>query len=218
MGIAKNQKVYPVSVQLVPPGGRARKLVPDQEPQAAEDVLAALCWKRVTWRRGTKGALAAKFAAVRVRVADGAVWANNRHLPGQEAWLVGEWRSSGERKYYLANLTSRISMRALAGAIKARWVCEQAHQQLKGELGLGHFEGRSWTGLHRHALMCCIAFAYMQHLRLAGQRPTGPGKNEPSQPGPTTAAKPAYGATGRNRQAVRPPQATRPMPVLQALL
>ncbi len=216
VGIAKNQKVYPANVQLIPPGGRARKLVPDQKPQAAEDMLAALCWKRVTWRRGTKGALAAKFAAVRVRVADGAVWANNRHLPGEEAWLVGEWRSSGERKYYLANLPPRTSMRALAAAIKARWVCEQAHQQLKGELGLGHFEGRSWTGLHRHALMCCIALAFLQHLRLAGQTPTGPGKNEHPQPGTTAAAEPARGATGRGRQAVRPPQATRPLPMLQA--
>ncbi len=86
------------------------------------------------------------------------MWANNRHLPGREAWLVGEWRSSGERKHYLANLPPRTSQRALAAAIKARWVCKQAHQQLKGELGLGHFEGRSWTGLHRHALMTCIAY------------------------------------------------------------
>ena len=85
----------------------------------------------------------ARFAAIRIRVADGAVWGNNRPLPGREAWLVGEWRASGERKHYLANLPPRTSVRALAAAIKARWVCEQAHQQLKGELGLGHFEGRS---------------------------------------------------------------------------
>ena len=79
---------------------------------------------------------------------------------------MGESRASGERKYYLANLAPGIKLRALAAAIKARWVCEQAHQQLKQELGLGHFEGRSWTGLHRHALMTCIAFAYLQHRRL----------------------------------------------------
>src|SRR5215203_586045 len=166
VGIAKNQKVYDARVQLVPPAGRARKLVPGQEPRAAEEVLAALTWRRVTWRQGTKGALRARFAAVRVRVGDGPVWGNNRHLPGQEAWLVGEWRSSGERKYYLSNLPPRTSLRGRVGAIKARWVCEQAHQQLKEELGLGHFEGRSWTGLHRHALMTCIAYAFLQHLRL----------------------------------------------------
>jgi DDE superfamily endonuclease len=58
-------------------------------------------WRRLSWRQGTKGALAARFAALRVRVGDGAVTRPSRHLPGDEAWLVGEWRSSGERKYYL---------------------------------------------------------------------------------------------------------------------
>jgi SRSO17 transposase len=167
VGILPNQKVYDAAVQLVAPTGRKRRPRPDQAPRTAEEVLAERRWRRVSWRRGTKGPLAARFAAVRVRVSDGATFANNRHLPGQEAWLVGEWRSNGERKYYLSNLPPRTSLRRLAAAIKARWVCEQAHQQLKQELGLGHFEGRSWTGLRRHALMTCIAFAYLQHLRLA---------------------------------------------------
>ena len=184
VGIARNQKVYGPDVQLVLPTGRARRLVPDQEPQAADEMLAALPWRRVTWRQGAKGKLTARFAATRIRVADGAAWGNNRHLPGRDAWLAGEWRSSGERKHYLANLPPRTSVRALAAAIKARWVCEQAHQQLKGELGLGHFEGRSWTGLHRHALMACIAYAYLQRLRLAGQNRTGPGENAPHVPRP----------------------------------
>ena len=216
LGIARNQKVYDANVQIVPPTGRARKPAPDKEPQPAEDVLAALSWRRVTWRDGTKGKLAARFAAVRVRVGDGPAWGNGRHLPGQEAWLVGEWRTSGERKYYLSNLPRRMSVRALAAAIKARWVCEQAHQQLKGELGLGHFEGRSWTGLHRHALMACIAYAYLQHLRLAGQNRTGPGKNALSRSGAATVAEPARSAPGHHRQAVRPTRPARPMPMLQA--
>ena len=59
---------------------------------------------------------------------------------------------------------------ALAATIKARWICEQAHQQLKEELGLDHFEGRSWQGLHRHALMTMIAYAFLQHRRLAAAR------------------------------------------------
>src|SRR5215210_646517 len=106
VGIPRNQKVYGTDVELVPPGGRKRRPVPDQEPREAETVLAGLPWRRVTWRQGTKGPLAARFAATRIRVGDGAVWANNRHLPGEEVWLVGEWRSSGERKYYLCNLPS----------------------------------------------------------------------------------------------------------------
>ena len=137
VGIPKNQKVYGIDVQLVPPQGRARKPVPSEEPRAAEDVLAVRPWRRTTWRHGTKGKLApyaaiptatrsepcgsfARFAAIRVRVADGPVWGNNRHLPGRETWLVGEWRTSGERKYYLSNLLPGTSVRALATAIKAR--------------------------------------------------------------------------------------------------
>jgi SRSO17 transposase len=216
VGIPRNQKIYDVDVQLVPPAGRARKPVPDKEPRPADEVLAALAWRRVSWRGGTKGDLAARFAAVRIRVADGALWANNRHLPGQETWLVGEWRSSGERKYYLSNLSPRTSVRALVAAIKARWVCEQAHQQLKGELGLGHFEGRSWTGLHRHALMTCIAFAFLQHLRLAGQSRTGRGKNQPPHARSTAAAQPARRATRHYRSAVRPNRPSDPVSVLQA--
>ena len=214
VGIPRNQKVYGLDVQLVPPAGRARKPVPNEEPRPAEDVLAALPWRRVSWRPGTQGALAARFAAARVRVADGPVWSNNRHLPGAEVWLVGEWRRNGERKFYLSNLSPRASLRALAAAIKARWVCEQAHQQLKGELGLGHFEGRSWTGLHRHALMSCIAFAYLQHLRLAGQRRTGREKNQDPSAGTATTAKLARASSRHHRAAIRSPHPTCPMSAL----
>src|SRR5215217_4550471 len=128
-------------------------------------------WRTVTWRRGTKGPLRASFAAVRVRVADGtptrAGERSHQHLPGkEEVWLVGERRSTGEHKYYLSNLPTETPLKILAATIKARWLCEQAHQQLKEELGLDHFEGRSWSGLHRHALMSMIAFLYLQHRRL----------------------------------------------------
>jgi SRSO17 transposase len=216
VGIPRNQKVYGADVALVPPGGRKRRSVPDQEPREAEAVLANLPWRRVAWRQGTKGLLAARFAATRIRVGDGPIWANNRHLPGGEVWLVGEWRSSGERKYYLSNLSPRTSLRALAAAIKARWVCEQAHQQLKQELGLGHFEGRSWTGLHRHALMTCIAFAWLQNLRLARQRPAGSGKNAGSGSGTATIAEPACRAPHHHGTALRRPDPADPMPTLQA--
>ena len=203
VGIPRNQKVYGPTVQLIPPTGRKRRSVPDEEPREAGTVLAALPWRRIAWRRGANGALAARFAATRVRVGDGPTFANNRHLPGDEAWLVGEWRSSGERKYHLSNLPPKTPLRALASAIKARWVCEQAHQQLKQELGLGHFEGRSWTGLHRHALMTCIAFAYLQHLRLAARRRTRPGENAAPRSRTAPLAKPARRAARHHRPTVR---------------
>ena len=149
VGIPRNQKVYGAGVRLVPPAGRKRKPVPDEEPRAAEEVLAGLPWRRIAWRRGTKGALAARFAAVRVRVGDGATWGNNRHLPGEEAWLVGERRASGETKYHLSNLPAGTPLRDLAAAIKARWVCEQAHQQLKGAVLDGAAPAARADGLHR---------------------------------------------------------------------
>jgi SRSO17 transposase len=104
-------------------------------------------------------------------------------MPGNEVWLVGERRSTGEQKYYVSNLPADTTIKVLAATIKARWICEQAHQQLKEELGLDHFEGRSWTGLHRHALMTMIAYDFLQSRRLkaAGRkkRVAGP----PPQPG-----------------------------------
>jgi SRSO17 transposase len=218
VGIPRTQKVYDRDVWLIPPAGRKRRPVPNQEPRTAEAALAGQRWRRVSWRGGAKGPLSVRFAALRVRVGDGATFANNRHLPGEEVWLLGEWRANGERKYYLSNLPPRTSRRTLARAIKARWVCEQAHQQLKQELGLGHFEGRSWTGLHRHALMTCIAFAYLQHRRLAEPHSTGPGKNVPPRSGTATITQPARGAPRHHQAAVRAARGLRPMSLLQAPL
>lgn len=174
VGIPKHQKVYPHDVALIFPvsgHGRPRQHpIPDILSVAVETTLAAARWRTVSWRRGTKGRLSARFAAKRIRIADGPpqriLDKGQQHMPGEEAWLVGEWRSNGERKYYLSNLPADTALKQLAGAIKARWVCEQAHQQMKEELGLDHFEGRSWKGLHRHCLMTMIAYAFLQHHRL----------------------------------------------------
>ena len=159
VGIPRHLKVYPVGVQLIWPiakRGRPRQhSIPDILSIPAEDMLADAKWQNITWRTGTKGKLKACFAAVRVRIADGPPQRirdkGQQHLPGDEAWLIGEHRASGEKKYYLANLPAETNLRTLAAIIKARWICEQAHQQMKEELGLDHFEGRSWHGLHRHA-------------------------------------------------------------------
>ena len=174
VGIPRHLKVYPADVQMIWPvakRGRPRqRYVPDTLSISAEAVLADAKWHAISWRTSTKGKLKARFAAVRVRVADGPPQRirdkGQQHLPGDEAWLIGEYRMSGEKKYYLANLPGNTNLRTLAATIKARWICEQAHQQLKEELGLDHFEGRSWQGLHRHALMTMIAYAFLQYRRL----------------------------------------------------
>ncbi len=196
VGIPRHLKVYPVDVRMIFPvarRGRPRQRhVPDILSMPAEDMLANAKWRTISWRTGTKGKLKARFAAVRVRIADGPPQRirdkGQQHLPGDEAWLIGEHRMSGEKKYYLANLPAKINLRTLAATIKARWICEQAHQQLKEELGLDHFEGRSWQGLHRHALMTMIAYAFLQHRRLKTARrrekknSTGRRLNQPCRP------------------------------------
>jgi SRSO17 transposase len=189
VGILPTQKVYPADVTLsLPerkPTGRPRK---HPVPSAASVGAAELVERRpeafrtISWRTGTKGPLEAGFAALRVRVADGPVAARAQHLPGEEAWLVGEHRANGERKYYLSNLPPDATLERLAALIKARWVCEQVHQQLKDELGLDHFEGRSWRGLHHHALLCLLAFAFLQHLRLGGKKRRHPARARAAAP------------------------------------
>jgi SRSO17 transposase len=217
LGITRTQMVYAPQVGLTWPvasRGRPRQRpVPDMRPVSAQQMLTGQRWSTVSWRQGTKGPLRASFAAARVRVADGtptrAGIRSHQHLPNEEeVWLIGERRSTGEQKYYLSNLPADTSLKTLAATIKTRWVCEQAHQQLKEELGLDHFEGRSWRGLHRHALMGMIAFLYLQHRRLAAARrgkkddrrtttstnspghPSRPSRALPTAPMPTMSVSP----------------------------
>src|SRR3546814_2437018 len=86
--------------------------------------------------------------------------------------IVADLSPRSSRYNYVSNLPADATLKMLAATIKARWICEQAHQQLKEELGLAHFEGRSWVGLHRHALMTMIAYAFLQarSLKAAGRK------------------------------------------------
>ncbi len=210
LGIGPTQKVFPADVTLAPrprssTGRPAKHPVPSAPSVEAAKLFAALprrAFRMLSWRRGTKGPLRARFAAVRVRVADGPVAARAQHLPGDEAWLVCEERAAGERKYHLANHPADAPLRTLAATIKARWACEQMHQQMKNELGLDHFEGRSWRGLHHHALLCQIAYAFLQHLRLGGKTP------RPTRRRSTTGALAPRVAPEAPRRAARP---SRPM-------
>jgi SRSO17 transposase len=118
VGVPRIQKVYPPDVALRPPVRRLRSRppvhpAPTREREAAEAVLARARGRALSWRAGTKGPLRARFAAVRVGVADGAQNARAQHLPGEAAWLVGEERPGGARRYYLTNHPPAASL--------ARW-------------------------------------------------------------------------------------------------
>ena len=163
VGIPCKQKVYPADVAMIfPVAGRGRprqRHIPDVKSVTAQAMLDGTKWQTVSWRRGTKGRLAARFAAVRVRVADGPTQRIHdmgaQHLPGEAVWVIGEHRSTGERKYYLSNLPADTPIKQLAGASKARWVCEQAHQQLKPVLSLSKGKSlASITSKGAHGKVC----------------------------------------------------------------
>lgn len=186
-GIQPQQGVYPADVELLWPEtrrGRPRKhpraAVQSVSAQANIEALGEDAFEEITWREGTKGPLQARFVAVRVRVAEGPKVAG-KPLPGQDVvWLVCEWRRTGEKKYYVCNHAPNTRLPTLARHIKARWSCEQGHEQMKNQLGLDHLECRSWRALHHHALLNMIAFCFLQELR------TRPGKK-----GSRTSAAPA---------------------------
>jgi SRSO17 transposase len=213
LGVLPTQKVYPADVALTYPRratGRPRKHpMPSAASMAVADLMEGHpeAFRSICWRTGTKGPLKAEFAALRVRIADGPVAARAQHLPGDEAWLVAEHRINGERKYYLANHPADTALETLVAQIKGRWICEQMHQQMKDELGLDHFEGRSWRGLHHHLLLCQLAFAFLQHLRLGKKR-----NRDPAQSRTATLSKPARHPPTHPRGADQHPPALPPLP------
>ena len=219
LGLPPNQKVFPSDVTTVMPQAGARGGRPRKHPVPSAPSRPVSSWfadppdaafRTLSWRTGTKGPLRAAFAARRVRIADGPEAAGAQHLPGAERWLVCEHRSTGERKFHLASHPADASLEQLAAAIKARWSCEQAHQQLKEELGLDHYEGRSWRGLHHHALLCQMAMAFLQSLRIGGKKAQPP---RPSQADRTAAtAEPARTAPSHRRCPAQPPPT---LPALQ---
>jgi SRSO17 transposase len=173
VGILSTQNMYGEDVKVSMPrrsraGGRPRvhPKVGESPCSAARFIEKHGTFRQVAWRMGTKGQLTGDFAIVRVRPADGVEDSTGVHLPGDPAWLVCERLSNDDRKFYLVNFPASASRKKIVGAIKARWSCEQMHQQAKEELGLDHFEGRSWFGLHHHAVLTMIAFAFLLHVRV----------------------------------------------------
>ena len=127
--------------------------------QLAES-LAASAWENVSWREGTKQRLRSRFAALRVRVAHRDYWRSE--LPAEE-WLLIEWptEESEPTKYWLATLSAEAKLAALVKLAKHRWIIERDYEELKQELGLGHYEGRGWRGFHHHGTLCIAAYGFL---------------------------------------------------------
>jgi SRSO17 transposase len=122
--------------------------------------LPSRAWKKVCWRTGTRHQLQSRFAAVRVRPAHRDF---ERSEPYPEQWLLIEWPSpeSEPTKYWLSTLPAETRLKDLAGVAKQRWIIERDYEELKQELGLGHYEGRSWRGFHHHATLCIAAYGFL---------------------------------------------------------
>jgi SRSO17 transposase len=125
--------------------------------------LPRRAWRRVSWAQGTKGPLAARFAARRVRPTP----------RGPECWLLAErpLTPRGERKAYLLNLPASASLRELVRLARGRWPIEQHYRELKDELGLDHFEGRSYRAWNHHAVIAALTFTFLQLERRRGTKP-----------------------------------------------
>jgi SRSO17 transposase len=142
--------------------GRPRSRYHDhRHPPVAIGVLApTLTYRTVTWREGSRGTQSGRFAVARVRTA-------HRHVegtaPGDEQWLICQWfdGESKPSKFWLSNLPSTISARGLVRLAKLRWRVERDYQEMKQEIGLDHFEGRTWRGFHHHGALCAAAHAFL---------------------------------------------------------
>jgi SRSO17 transposase len=122
--------------------------------------LPERAWKNITWRSGTKGRLRSRFAALRVRPAHRD---EQRTEPRPEEWLLIEW-PKGEAeptKYGLSTLPAETKLRDLVRLAKLHWIIDRDDEELKQELGLGHFEGRGWRGFHHHATLCIAAYGFL---------------------------------------------------------
>jgi len=127
----------------------------------------ARAWRRVTWRNGPTRTWQARFLAVRVTPV--ALW--RQHRPLQTLWLLCErpsGRATAPLKWYISNLPPTTPLRGLVRAAHHRWAIEQQYQQLKEELGLDHFEGRSFPGWHRHVVLTALAYTWLQQARRRG--------------------------------------------------
>ena len=144
--------------------------------KALAPALPANTWRTIKWREGSADWLSSRFARLRVRVAHRDY---NLTESRPEEWLLIEWPEEEKEptKYWLSTLPEGIALQRLVDIAKLRWRIERDYQELKQEVGLGHFEGRGWRGFHHHATLCIAAYGF-----LISERETIP----PSGPRSTT--------------------------------
>jgi len=170
-GIMPNTTVWAPGTGPLPPKkwsgqGRPPKLIrrdARHEPNSVKALALALpanAWCTIKWREGSADWLSSRFARLRVRVAHRDY---NLTESRPEEWLLIEWPEEEKEptKYWLSTLPEGIAFHRLVDIAKLRWRIERDYQELKQEVGLGHFEGRGWRGFHHHATLCIAAYGFL---------------------------------------------------------
>lgn len=192
LGVSCKLAIWPPGVDLSPPPrtphtmGAPRLRPPDEiKPMSVLEAVQAQsrsAWRTVSWRDGSQGKQSSRFLAMRVRLAH----QGTRRSVREPQWLLAEWpRGEAEpTKFYLSNLPENTSTRTLVRFAKLRWRVERDYQEMKGELGLDHFEGRFWSGFHHHAALVALAHAFLslQRTLFPPQDPTLDPTHGPTRP------------------------------------
>jgi SRSO17 transposase len=171
VGIQSSMTVWEPGKQPLPAKPRGKMGRPprllqrssEHQPVSVKQLAVSLptnAFQKVTWREGTDRKLQSRFAAVRVRPAHRDYWQAEPHA---EEWLLIEWPPSETEptKYWIATLPASTTLKTLVKIAKHRWIIERDYEELKQELGLGHFEGRNWRGFHHHATLCIAAYGFL---------------------------------------------------------
>jgi SRSO17 transposase len=187
VGIKSSVSVWPEDVQPLPPkrySGRGRPPVVPRRSAKRQPVsvktlaksLPASAFHTISWREGSTETLSGRFAATRVRHAGGNL-GRARLWPQQ--WLLIQWPAGATEpsRYWLSTLPEQTSLNELVSVAHIRWRIERDYQELKQELGLGHYEGRGWRGFHHHASLTIAAYGFLVAERLAARSTEGGKKN-----------------------------------------
>jgi SRSO17 transposase len=187
VGIKSSVVVWPPGLEPLPPkrySGMGRPAVVPRRTRTRQPVsvkalaqaLPASAFQTISWRQGANEILSGRFAAVRVRHAGGNIGKARLH-PTQ--WLLIEWPAGDAEplKYYLSSLPEDIAVNDLVAHAHMRWRIERDYQDLKQELGLGHYEGRGWRGFHHHATLSIAAYGFLVSERIKTGKPAGAKKN-----------------------------------------
>ena len=175
VGVLSSLSVWRPGEGPLPPlpwGGKGRptkqlRRDADHKPLSAKalaEELPAAAWQAVTWREASNAELSSRFAVLRVRTAHRDF---NRSEPHPVEWLLIEWPEGAAEptRYWLSTLPADTPITQLVDTAKLRWRIERDYQELKQELGLGHYEGRGWRGFHHHASLCIAAYGFLISLR-----------------------------------------------------